>query len=164
MKIVIGLTTQNSFMEEAVVFPENIAMLYGIDQSSTVYDALSLRYKKYKNCKLFNFRIAEDAKSLEEFVKENDIQRIDHIHIDTELKDLDVLATLKDKFSILENGELRCQPLNNPNSNLEQNTYEECANFLFSKGYNIHSINTSRINEWCISFSKIVNEQENQSN
>ena len=113
---------------------------------------------------MFNLRIAEDAKSLEEFVKENDIQRIDHIHIDTELKDLDVLATLKDKFSILENGELRCQPLNNPNSNLEQNTYEECANFLFSKGYNIHSINTSRINEWCISFSKIVNEQENQSN
>jgi len=154
-KIVVGLSTQDSLMEEAVVFPENIAMLYGIDQSEEVYNFTNSKYKKYKNCKVFNTRISNDSKSLKEFVEENNILQIDSIHIDTEMRDIDVLATLQDKFSILENGELRCQPIDNPNSNINQNTYDECEKFLSSYGYYIHSINTSRDNEWCISFSKI---------
>lgn len=164
-KIVIGLSTQNSLCEEAKVYPENIKLFLGVDSSKEVYDSLMAKYRMYKNIKLINTKITsntDEGISLRQLVLENNIESIDNLHIDTEGKDIDILDTLQDKFDILVEGQLKCQPIGIDNPNLNQNTYEECDIYLRNKGYFIHSLYHSSETEWCISFMKIQNEQENQ--
>jgi len=164
-KVVVGLSTSNPLCEEAKIFPETIKLFLGIDASKEVYDQLYDKYKIYKNIKLLNKKITADTNegiSLKQLVIDHNLESIDRLYIDTEGKDIDILDTLQDRFDVLVEGQLKCQPIGIDNPNLNQNTFEECDSYLRNKGYFIHSLYHSSETEWCISFMRIQNEQENQ--
>lgn len=160
IKIIIGLTEQRSFCEEARVFPEHIEMLYGIDASKQVYDANYALYKRYKNIRLFNLSISTDSsvgKSLFDFVNENSIERIDSICINTDGFELDILSSLGNKIALVKEGLITCQ--SRSPAYVDQPTYEQCDSFLQANGFYIHSLNTITEGEWCLSFSRKGNEE-----
>lgn len=162
-KIVVGLTSQKSVCEEAVVFPEHIGMLYAIDSSYELYAELNSKYKKYRNIKLFNYTISNNrsqGKTLKEFVEENNITSIDKILIDTEGYELDILDSLGDSISILKEGQIMCHPLDSNSSFENQATYTACSEYLSNKGFYINSLFKTKDNEWCIYFDREKHEQE----
>jgi len=84
-------------------------------------------------------KIEVEVIRLDKFVKENQIKEIDHLHIDTQGSDLKVLFGLGDYISIVKKGEMEASNKKNILYN-EQNTKEECIDFLLERNFEITSI------------------------
>ena len=103
-------------------------------------------------------QIDVDVITLKSFIEENEIEKIDWLHIDTQGNDLNVLKGMGNTLDIVLGGALEA-------ANKEdilyvgQNTKEECIEFLESKGFHITNIeqNDPFGNEVNIFFAKDPN-------
>lgn len=94
--------------------------------------------------------------TMKDFVEENDIQRIDYFHCDTQGNDLNVLMSFGDKLSIIEEGEIEVFE-QNPLYNKINNSRESCQAFLEENGYRVTGLsrNDRHGNEFNLTFKKI---------
>ena len=106
-----------------------------------------------------DFKVTEtiqvDVITLEKFIEENQISTIDFLHIDTQGSDLNVLKGLGSYIDIVKAGVL--EAANKPDIlYFNQNTKEDCVNFLQEKGFTIKNIrnNDPYSNEINIEFGK----------
>jgi FkbM family methyltransferase len=103
-------------------------------------------------------QIDVDVITLKSFIEENEIEKIDWLHIDTQGNDLNVLKGMGDTLNIVMGGALEA-------ANKEdilyvgQNTKEQCIEFLESNGFSITNIeqNDPFGNEVNIFFAKDSN-------
>jgi FkbM family methyltransferase len=77
--------------------------------------------------------------TLESFIKEHNIKKIDFFHCDTQGSDLNVLKGLGDCIHIIEEGQVEAAILKE-SLYLNQNNYQETMLFLASKGFEILSM------------------------
>jgi FkbM family methyltransferase len=109
-----------------------------------------------------DFKVTEevevDVLTLRDFIIENNIEKIDWIHIDTQGSDLNVLKGLGDKINIVMGGVMEA-------ANKEdilyygQNTKDECISFLNDNGFVITQMTTNDgfDNEINIFFARDIN-------
>lgn len=120
---------------------------------------------EWKNIPEYKFEVIEYTKqidvdiiTLKSFIEENQIEKIDWLHIDTQGNDLKVLEGMGDTLNIVLGGALEA-------ANKEdilyvgQNTKEQCIEFLESRGFHITNIeqNDPFGNEVNIFFAKDPN-------
>jgi len=158
--IAVGLSESNSILNEAVIFPENIKMMYALDSSKEMYESNHAKFRKYKNIKIFNQCISDNSSEgikLKDFIIEHDIPKIDNIIINTDGNELEIFKTLEDKISLVENGSIKCSPRENPKFP-NQASYEDSVAFLHSQNFNVHSLSNIPEGEWTLFFSRVINE------
>jgi FkbM family methyltransferase len=109
-----------------------------------------------------DFKVTEEVEvdviTLKDFIIENNIEKIDWIHIDTQGSDLNVLKGLGDKIDIVMGGVMEA-------ANKEdilyygQNTKDECISFLNDNGFVITEVSSNDRfdNEINICFARDVN-------
>jgi FkbM family methyltransferase len=109
-----------------------------------------------------DFKVTEEVEvdviTLRDFIIENNIEKIDWMHIDTQGSDLNVLKGLGDKIDIVMGGVMEA-------ANKEdilyygQNTKDECISFLNNNGFVITEISSNDRfdNEINICFARDVN-------
>lgn len=87
-------------------------------------------------------KITVDVIRLDKFVDDNKIEIIEYLHIDTQGSDLNVLKGLGDKISIVKAGVMEAAA--KPDILYDnQNTVDECVEFLKSNGFIIDSITSN---------------------
>ena len=105
----------------------NVGSLYNVDSES-------VRGREV------DFEIVDEYEveviTLADFCKENNIEKIDHLHIDTQGHDFEVIKGLGDYIQIVEAGVLECYDDKQQNlySNTT-NTLENCREYLESAGF-----------------------------
>lgn len=158
--IAIGLSESQCILNEAVIFPENIKMMYALDSSKEMYELNRTKFRKYKNIKIFNQCISDDPSEgikLKDFILEHNISRIDNIIINTDGNELEILKTLEDNINLVEHGSIKCRPKENPKFP-NQASYDDSMAFLQSQNFNVHSLSNIPEGEWTLFFSRITNE------
>jgi FkbM family methyltransferase len=93
---------------------------------------------------------------LDNFIKENNISRIDYLHVDTQGCDLAVLRGLGEFLSIVEKGVIEAPTSKTVSLYKKSHTMIEALKFLKEQNFNIDDIesNTPEENEVNIYFSK----------
>ena len=77
-----------------------------------------------------------DVITLADFCKENNIEKIDHLHIDTQGHDFEVIKGVGEYIQIVESGVLECYDENQKNLYLNTtNTLGSCKDYLESVGF-----------------------------
>lgn len=84
-------------------------------------------------------KIQVESITMKNFVEDNDIQKIDFFHCDTQGNDLNVLMSFGDKVSIIEEGEIEVFA-QNPLYKKINNSRESCEAFLEENGYKVTSL------------------------
>lgn len=106
-----------------------------------------------------DFKVTEEIQvesiTMKNFVEDNDIQKIDFFHCDTQGNDLNVLMSFGDKLSIIEEGEIEVFA-QNPLYQKINNSRESCEAFLEENGYRVTglSCNDKFGNEFNLRFAK----------
>lgn len=100
-------------------------------------------------------KIQVESITMKNFVEDNDIQKIDFFHCDTQGNDLNVLMSFGDKLSIIEEGEIEVFA-QNPLYKKINNSSESCQAFLEENGYRVTGLsrNDSHGNEFNLRFAK----------
>ena len=103
-------------------------------------------------------RIEVDVIRLDKFIEENNISRIDYLHVDTQGPDLNVLRGLGKYLPIVQAGVIEAAARENVLYN-NQNTQEECVSFLEQNGFKVigiagHGVGPTTHNEVDIFFIK----------
>jgi FkbM family methyltransferase len=83
--------------------------------------------------------IEVDVITLDTFLKENNVQKIDYLHIDTQGSDLNVLKGMGEYINIVEAGVMEAGAIADVLYK-GQNTKDECIEFLESNGFGIENI------------------------
>ncbi len=81
-------------------------------------------------------RIDVEVITLDSFIQENNIKKIDFFHCDTQGSDLNVLKGLGDYIHIIEEGQVEAA-IKPESLYVNQNTYQETFRFLVDKGFEI---------------------------
>lgn len=102
-------------------------------------------------------KITVPVKRMDTFIKENNIEKIDFMHCDTQGNDLTVLQSFGEYISILESGVVECAN-KNPLYKQVDNSLESVKEFLEKNNFDIVKIETNDIqdNEMNIHFKKKV--------
>ena len=106
-----------------------------------------------------DFKVTEEIQvesiTMKNFVEDNDIQKIDFFHCDTQGNDLNVLMSFGDKLSIIEEGEIEVFA-QSPLYNKINNSRESCQAFLEENGYRVTGLsrNDRYGNEFNLRFAK----------
>lgn len=93
-----------------------------------------------------DFKVTEeidvDVITLEKFIEENNIEKIDYLHIDTQGSDLKVLEGLGKYISIVNEGVMEAAVKTDILYN-GQNTLEQSVRFLIKHGFHVYHIQVS---------------------
>ena len=84
-------------------------------------------------------KIDVEVITLESFIKQNNIKKIDYFHCDTQGSDLNTLIGLGDCIHIIEAGQVEAAMIDE-SLYVNQNNYKETMNFLIEKGFEIVQI------------------------
>lgn len=108
-------------------------------------------------------KIEVDVIRLDKFIEDNEIDTIEFLHIDTQGSDLNVLKGLGDKIKIVKEGVMEAASKPDILYN-NQNTLDECVDFLKSNNFKIDSISSNDQfgNEVNIYFSKNIENKLNK--
>lgn len=108
-----------------------------------------------------DFKVTDQLKveviKLVDFVKENNIESIDYLHVDAQGQDLEVLLGLEDKINIVKAGVIEMPTSHNTKLYKNQKYLKEDAiKFLEENGFTIKGVNSNdaQCNEVNIHFSK----------
>ena len=108
-----------------------------------------------------DFKVTDQVKvdviKLVDFIKDNNIESIDYLHVDAQGQDLEVLMGLEDKINIVKAGVIEMPTSHNTKLYKNQKYLKDDAiNFLKEKGFQIVGVNSNdaQCNEVNIFFSK----------
>jgi len=109
-----------------------------------------------------DFKVTDQVKvdviKLVDFIKDNNIESIDYLHVDAQGQDLEVLIGLEDKINIVKEGVIEMPTSHNTKLYKNQKYLKDDAiHFLKENGFQIKSIhpNDAQYNEVNIFFNRI---------
>ncbi len=125
---------------EKAVGSKNETMRYTSFKKSNVGSLHEVDVNSIKGRDPRHFEIVDEYDveviTLADFCKENNIECIDHLHIDTQGNDYEVILGLGDYINIVQSGELECYDTTQKNLYRNTtNTLENCKTYLEAAGF-----------------------------
>ena len=144
------LKKESAGLTNYIIIPKAVSNFNGVSTfniNKSGYQGLSslLEYseKAKENWRGFALNVDEkvdvEVITLESFIKENNIKKIDIFHCDTQGSDLDVLKGLGECIHIIDEGQVEAA-IKPESLYKNQNNYQETMLFLASKGFEILSM------------------------
>ncbi len=144
------LKKESAGLSNYIIIPKAVSNYNGISNFNInkfgpvgVSSLLEYSEKARENWRGFALNVDEkvdvEVITLDSFIRDNNIKKIDFFHCDTQGSDLNVLKGLGDYIHIIEEGQVEAAILNE-SLYVNQNTYQETMLFLASKGFEILSM------------------------
>ncbi len=144
------LKKESAGLSNYIIIPKAVSNFNGVSTfniNKSGYQGLSslLDYSDKARINWSGFAINVDEKvdveviTLDSFIQENNIKKIDFFHCDTQGSDLNVLKGLGEYIHIIEEGQVEAAILLE-SLYVNQNNYQETMLFLASKGFEILSM------------------------
>ena len=159
------LKKETAGLSNYIIIPKAVSNYNGVSNFNInkfgpvgVSSLLEYSEKAKTNWRSFALNVDEkvdvDVITLESFIKEHNIKKIDFFHCDTQGSDLNVLKGLGEYIHIIVEGQVEAAILHE-SLYVNQNTYQETMSFLASKGFEILSMKAEGSQRECnIHFKK----------
>jgi FkbM family methyltransferase len=141
------LKKESAGLSNYIIIPKAVSNYNGVSNFNInkygpvgVSSLLEYSSKARENWRGFALNVDEKVEveviSLDTFIEENNIKKIDFFHCDTQGSDLNVLKGMGDYIHIIEEGQVEAA-IKPESLYINQNTYIETFQFLVDKGFEI---------------------------
>ena len=141
------LKKESAGLSNYIIIPKAVSNYNGVSNFNInkygpvgVSSLLEYSSKARENWRGFALNVDEKVEveviSLDTFIEENNIKKIDFFHCDTQGSDLNVLKGLGNHINIIEEGQVEAA-IRPESLYVNQNTYQETFRFLVDKGFEI---------------------------
>ena len=141
------LKKESAGLSNYIIIPKAVSNYNGVSNFNInkfgpvgVSSLLEYSSKARENWRGFALNVDEKVEveviSLDTFIEENNIKKIDFFHCDTQGSDLNVLKGLGNHINIIEEGQVEAA-IRPESLYVNQNTYQETFEFLVAKGFEI---------------------------